>query len=75
MSASLAQAMTVNVVLSSPGGGAVLGSPSTATLSILNVGASTQTNTAPLVTLENIQVIKNKKHQVDGDRSSLSAVD
>ncbi len=60
---SLAQTMTVNVVLSSPAGDAVLASPSSATLSILNVGAST-TGSGPLVTLESIQVIKNKKHKV-----------
>jgi streptogramin lyase len=58
---TLAQAVTVNISLSSPGSGASLGSPSTATLSILNVGAST--SPTPPVTLESVQVIK-KKHKV-----------
>ena len=58
---TLAQALTVNVVLSSPGSGASLGSPSTATLSILNAGQSTTPTSTPLVTMETVQLVKKKK--------------
>jgi subtilisin-like proprotein convertase family protein len=60
---TLAQALTVNVTLSSPSANASLGSTSTATLTILNVG---QTTTAPPpVVVETVQLIK-KKHQIAG---------
>jgi len=57
----LPSTLTFGIVLSSPGDGATLGSPSTATINILNVGQSTQPG--PLVTMESLQVVK-KKHQV-----------
>ena len=56
----LPTSLTVNVGLSSPGGGAVLGTPSTSTLTILNVG---QSGSAPLVTMESV-VVKKKKGAV-----------
>jgi subtilisin-like proprotein convertase family protein len=62
----LAQALTVNVVLSSPGAGANLGSPSTATLAILNAGQSTSPTPTPLATMDSVQIVKNKKHQITG---------
>ena len=54
---------TVNILLSSPGVGATLANPSSATLSILNNGVSTQP-AAPTVKLGSVQVVKVKsKHK------------
>jgi hypothetical protein len=47
---------SVNVVLSAPGGGAILGSPSSATLIIHN------TDLPPLVTMVSVQPVTNQKH-------------
>ena len=54
--------LTVDVVLSNPGQGAALGSPSTATLVIHNVDGSSPS--PPLVTLNGLRLVLNKKHQV-----------
>jgi len=53
---------TVNIVLSSPGLNAALGSPSTETLVIQNPPAPPP----PLVTMKSVQLKTNKKHQVTG---------
>ena len=58
---------TVVVGLTSPGNGVVISSPSTATVSILNVGQSTLNGgqpTTPPVTLESITPVKNRKKQI-----------
>jgi hypothetical protein len=52
--------LTVNIVLSSPGPNAALGTPSTETLTISNVVS------APLVTMTGVQPEKNKKGKVTG---------
>jgi subtilisin-like proprotein convertase family protein len=59
---NLAEAMTVNVVLSGPSANASLGTPFAATLTILNVGQTTAL--PPPVTVERVQLVKNKKHQI-----------
>ncbi len=57
----LSQPLTVNVVLSSPGGsGASLGSPSSSTLTILNAGQTSTPTSTPLVTLEGVEIVKKK---------------
>ena len=64
---NLPRELTVNVVLSNPGGSAELGNPSTSTLEILNAARSTDTgksSTAPLVTMDRIQLIRNRRHHV-----------
>ena len=55
---------TVNVILSSPGLNAVLGSLSSETVVIQNVPATPPP--APLVTMKSVQLETNKKHQVTG---------
>jgi large repetitive protein len=66
---TLAQQAIVNVVLSSPSPGAILGSQSTEKLAIVNVGQGSGgtggSGSAPLVNLEGVQVFKNKKHKVN----------
>jgi hypothetical protein len=58
----LSTPLTVNVVLSSPGANAALGSPSTETLTIQNANVVT----APLVTMTGVQPEKNSKGKVTG---------
>jgi Calx-beta domain len=59
----LSSTLTVSLVLSAPGSGAILGSPSTATLDIQNVGQSTgqPPPQVPLVTLDSVQEVKQKR--------------
>ena len=58
----LSSPLTVNIVLNNPGEGAVLGSLSTATLAIQNVGQSTGTPPpGSLVTLESAQEVIQKR--------------
>ena len=63
----LSSSPTVVVGLTSAGSGVIISNPSTATVSILNVGESTlnvgQPATPP-VTLESVTPVKNKKHQI-----------
>jgi hypothetical protein len=56
--------LTVNLVLSSPGAGAVLGSPALATLVIHNVDQTTTSPSSPWVTMNRVQLLTNQKHQV-----------
>jgi Calx-beta domain len=50
--------LTVNLVLSNPGSGAVLGPQATATLVIQSI------DQAPLVSMSSVQLLSNNKHQV-----------
>jgi hypothetical protein len=54
--------LTVTLSLSSPGAGAVLGSPATATLVIHNVHQPAAP--PPLVTMQGVQLVTNQKHRV-----------
>ena len=58
----LSSTLTVNLILSAPGSGAILGNPSTGTLDIQNVGQSTGTPPpGSLVTLESAQELIQKR--------------
>ncbi len=67
---ALASGLTVNLGLSSPGANATLGSQSTATLVIQS--QNTPPPAPPLVTLESVHVVKNKKHLVQGIQVGFS---
>ncbi len=67
---ALASGLTVNLALSSPGSNATLGSQSTATLVIQS--QSTLPPPPPLVTLEAVHVVTNKKHLVQSIQIGFS---
>ncbi len=66
---ALTSAVTVTIVLSSPGGVAVLGSPSTMTLVIQN---GNQPPPSSPVTVESVSLTTNKRHKVTGIQIGFS---